>query len=209
LIRALFALVHLCALPLPLLVVVDGFRPYIDVIQKTFRQAVKLHRLGRPHLVVWASLVIGQVVKQHKKRRLVAIVRRLIQGTTQQLAGLIAASQTAGVLNTSFVERLNATFRASLFSLVRKTRALARQPAWVHSGVYLVGTLYNFCTFHESLTTQDGTKRTPAMAAGITEHCWSVFELLCYHVPPERWQPPKRRGRKSKVMQALIERWAT
>jgi hypothetical protein len=119
LIGALFALVHLCALPLPLLVVVDGFRAYIDVIQKTFRQAVKLHRLGRPRLVVWASLVIGQVVKQHKKRRLVAIVRRLIQGTTQQLAGITrtrvpAASQTAGVLNTSLVERLNATFRASL-----------------------------------------------------------------------------------------------
>jgi transposase-like protein len=208
LVRALFALVHLCALPLPLLVVVDGFRAYITVIQTTFRQAVKVHRFGRPRLLVWAELVIGQVVKHQQKRCLLEVGRHLVKGTEEQMEYLIATSQGAGVLNTAFIERLNATFRACLFSLVRRTRSLARQPASVHAGLYLVGTLYNFCRFHESLTTQEGTLRTPAMAAGITDHCWSVDELLCYRVPPERWQPSKRRGRKSKTLQTLIEKWA-
>ena len=173
------------------------------------RQAVKLHRLGRPRLVVWTGLVIGQVVKHQKRRRLVALVRKLMRGTQEQLEPLIAASQRVGVLNTAFIERLNATFRSRLFSLVRKTRSLARGRASVHWGVYLVGTLYNFCTFHQSLTTEEGTQRTPAMAAGITEHCWSLLEMLCYRVPPPAWEPPKTRGRRSKQELALIQRWAT
>lgn len=78
----------------------------------------------------------------------------------------------------------------------------------LQAGVYLMGTVYNFCTFHESLITADQAARTPAMAAGITDHCWSAAELLAYRVPPERWQPPKKRGRKSKALQALIDRWA-
>jgi hypothetical protein len=49
--------------------------------------------------------------------------------------------------------------------------------------------------------------RTPAMAAGITHHCWSVHELLSYHVPPPRWTPPKQRGRPSQAIKRLIERW--
>ena len=79
----------------------------------------------------------------------------------------------------------------------------------LHAGMYLVGALYNFCTVHASLTLGSGRQRTPAMAAGITDYCWSVSELLWYRVPLPRWQPPKRRGRRSKAMQQLIERWAT
>jgi len=209
LVRALMALVHLCAKPGPLLIAVDGFRAYLRAIRTTFRWAVRVHRRGRPRLLAWADLVIGQVVKQQQKRRWIAIERRLIAGTEHAMQRLIAASQQAGVLNTAFIERLNATFRARLFCLVRKTRCLARCSGSVHAGLYLIGTLYNFCRFHDSLTTEEGTPRTPAMASGITDHCWSVTELLLYRVPPEPWQPPNKRGRKSKAVQALIQRWAT
>jgi hypothetical protein len=50
-------------------------------------------------------------------------------------------------------------------------------------------------------------QQTPAMAAGITDHCWNVRELLSYHVPPPRWKPPKQRGRPSRALRRLIERW--
>ena len=46
----------------------------------------------------------------------------------------------------------------------------------------------------------------PAMAAGITDHCWTVQELLSFHVPPPRWTPPKQRGRPSHALKRLIER---
>src|SRR5438067_1579386 len=67
-------------------------------------------------------------------------------------------------------------------------------------------TVYNFCTPHTSLPpTSGGT--TPAMAAGITDHCWTVQALLSFHVPPPRWTPPKQRGRPSHTIKRLIERW--
>jgi len=68
----------------------------------------------------------------------------------------------------------------------------------------LIGTVYNFCTPHASLAhIKAGT--TPAMAAGITDHCWSVRELLSFHVPPPRWTPPTQRGRPSRALKRLME----
>src|SRR5439155_4997055 len=110
--------------------------------------------------------------------------------------------------NTAFIERLNATFRARLVPLVRRTRALARLPETLTHGMQLVGASYNFCTPHTSLTTAEGVRQTPAMAADITDHCWSTSELLSYRVPPSPWEPPRRPGRRPRQLQALIDRWA-
>jgi hypothetical protein len=55
-------------------------------------------------------------------------------------------------------------------------------------GSYLIGTVYHCCTPHTSRA-HAGGKTTPAMAAGITDHGWSVHERLSYHVPPPRWTP--------------------
>ena len=88
-----------------------------------------------------------------------------------------------------------------------RARTVALALATVVGGMYLVGTIYNFCTTPASLTRVDGHPQTPAMAAGITDHVWTVSELLHYRVPPLRWEPPRRRGRRSKASQALIDRW--
>jgi hypothetical protein len=71
--------------------------------------------------------------------------------------------------------------------------------------MFLVGTVYNFCTPHASLFHTQ--KTTPAMAAGITDHCWTMHELLSFQVPLSRWSPPKQRGRPSHALKRLIERW--
>ena len=104
--------------------------------------------------------------------------------------------------------RLNATFRARLASLTRRGRALARRTLTLQHGMYLIGTVSNFCTPHESLYVAGG-KQTPAMAAGITNHCWTIRELLEFHVPPPRWTPPKRRGRPSHTLKRLMARWCS
>jgi hypothetical protein len=103
------------------------------------------------------------------------------------------------------MERLNATFRERLAPLARRCRVLARETLTLHEGMFLVGTAYNFCTPHASLS--QTRKMTPAMAAGITDHCWTMHELLSFRVPLSRWVPPKRRGRPSRALQRLIERW--
>ena len=137
------------------------------------------------------------------------MVSRLVRGTGAALMRGLQATAGCQVVSTAYIERLNATFRSRLACLARRTRGLARQQATLEQGMYLVGVVYNFCTFHQSLMQKDGSKRTPAMAAGLTDHRWSVREMLQYRVVPARWQPPKRRGRRSKHIQALIDRWVT
>ena len=52
-------------------------------------------------------------------------------------------------------------------------------------------------------------RRAPAIVAGITDHLWSVEELLSFRVPPPRWKPPKRRGCPSQAMKELVTQWGT
>ena len=81
--------------------------------------------------------------------------------------------------------------------------------------MYVVGCLYNFCTYHHSLRvsfalslrSQRWLQRTPAIAAGLTDHRWTIDELFTFKVPPPRWSPPKHRGRPSHHTLKLIELW--
>jgi hypothetical protein len=147
---------------------------------------------GRPRLHPWRNVLIAQVVKRYEKRRVVETDRRIVEGTPVRVETLRRRSQGDGVINTAYIERLNATFRERLAPLARRCRALARQTQTLYEGMFVVGTIYNFCTPHESLHAVQ--KTTPAMAAGITDHCWTMQELLSFHVPLPRWAPPKQRG---------------
>jgi transposase-like protein len=202
--RLVALVVHAAALG-PLLFVSDGLKSYVEAVRRAFRTP-QGGTGGRPRLVVWPELVIAQVVKQYTRRRVSGTRHWLVHGTVRQYLTLLWRTPGSQVLNTAFIERLNATFRSRLAPFGRRTRCLARRTQTVERSLYLVGTLYNFCCVHASLTL-NGQCRTPAMAAGITAHCWTVTELLWHRVPPPPWQPPRRRGRRSRALQALIDRW--
>jgi transposase-like protein/IS1 family transposase len=207
LIRRLIERVRRCAAPCPLLVCTDGLCTYIRAIRETFRRPVCTGKGGRPRLRPWHNVLIAQVVKRYERRRVVDTERRIVDGTPARVETLRRRSQGAGVINTAYIERLNATFRERLAPLARRCRALARHTLTLQHGMYLIGTVDNFCTPHASLS--DIGVTTPAMAAGITDHCWTVRELLSFHVPLSHWAPPKRRGRPSRALQCLIERWCS
>jgi hypothetical protein len=200
--------VRRCAAHLPLLVCTDGFVAYIRAIRETVRDPVHTGQGGRPRLRPWRHVYIAQVVKRYVQRRLVAVERRIVEGTPTRVETLRRRSQGDGVIHTAYIERLNATFRERLAPLARRCRALARHMLTLRHGMYLIGTVYNFCTPHKSLCVAGG-KQTPAMAAGITEHCWTIRELLSFHVPPPSWTPPKQRGRPSHALQRLMAGWCT
>ena len=206
LIRRLIERVKHCAARRPLLVCTDGLVSYIRAIRETFREPAHTGQGGRPRLRPWRHVLIAQVVKRYERRRVVETERRIVDGTPAHVETLRRRSQGDGVINTAYIERLNATFRERLASLTRRGRALARRTLTLQHGMYLIGTVYNFCTPHASLPHASGGT-TPAMAAGITDHCWTVQELLSFHVPPPRWTPPKQRGRPSHAFKRLIERW--
>lgn len=204
--RALAAWVRAWSLPGALLVVVDGLAGYPAAFRFALRSPKRDGQQGRPKLLAWEGVVIGQVIKQYLRRRVVAVKRCLAQGNETQAQTLLAETQGGGVLNTAFIERLNATFRARLALLGRRTRRLGRRPAALEAAVYLLGSVYNFCTLHQSLSVS-GQPATPAMRAGLTDHCWTIAELLWARVPPPPWQPPKRRGYRSRAELALLKRW--
>jgi hypothetical protein len=206
LIGRLVAMVAACASFGPLLFVTDGLKTYIDVVRKAFRTR-QAGTGGRPRLISWPDLVIAQVVKQYAGRAVTGAIHRLVHGSVQMFLTLLWSTPGCEVLNTAFIERLNGTFRSRLAVLGRRTRCAARRATTVARGMYLVGTVYNFCCEHSSLTTEAGRRQSPAMAAGLTDHIWTVGELLHYRVPPPRWEPPRRRGRRSQALQALIDRW--
>jgi len=213
LLRRLIERVRRCAVCEAILFCTDGLSTYVKVIRQVFRDKLQSGGRGRPRLQEWRELLIAQVVKRYAQRRVVAVERRIKHGTAAQVEAVRHKAGDGGVINTAYIERLNATFRQRLVALVRRGRALARQTQTLQHGMFLIGTLYNFCTMHESLrldcpvATDKWLNRTPAMAAGITDHCWSVKELLAYQVPPPRWRPPKRRGRVSQAMKLTIARW--
>src|SRR6266478_4252924 len=206
LIRRLLERVRRCAARRPLLVCTDGLGSSIRAIRETLRDPVHTGTGGRPRLRPWRHVLIAQVVKRDERRRVVDPERRIVDGTPARVETLRRRSQGDGVINTASIERLNATFRERLASLTRQGRALARRTLTLQHGMYLIGTIYNFCTPHTSLASA-GRGTTPAMPAGIMDHCWTVQELLSFHVPPARWTPPTQRGRPSHAFKRLIERW--
>ena len=202
LISTLVQQVKSCLRSLAVLVCVDGLASYVSAFLKAFRHKVFGPR-GRPRLVVEPGLLIGQVIKRHSGRRLVAVVRRVVRGSASAIAAVLACTGTGLGINTSYIERLNATFRANLTGLVRRGRALLHQEGRVQAGMYLVGSAYNWCWEHDSLRVPAAPEakrkwqgRTPAMAAGLTDQRWELEELLRWRVVPAVWKAPRKRVRR-------------
>jgi len=187
LVTATLRRVAACAASTALLLCVDGFAAYVGAVRTVFRVAMQTGRPGRPRLVLPETILLAQVVKSHQGRRLVDVTRRVVFGTAEAVAEASARTKGGTQINTSYIERLNATFRAALAPLTRRGRRLAHGTALLTSGMWLVGTAYNFCWPHESLRLpalggQKWQERTPAMAAGLTDHIWTLEEMLRYRV---------------------------
>jgi hypothetical protein len=189
LIGALLARVAACGSVARVLLCTDGLASYPRQALCRFRQAVRTGRRGRPQLALAAGVQIAQVVKRYAKRRVCDVERRIVRGSAAAVSAVLVATQgtASAVINTAYIERLNATFRARLAVLVRRGRATAHRITTLECGMWLVGTVYNFVSVHRSL---DG--QTPAQAAGVTDHRWTVQALLPFPVP---LPAVKRRGR--------------
>lgn len=202
----LLSQVRRCAVCLhPLLVLTDGWSAYPGSIRRAFREKVKRTAgVGRACLQIWPELHIGTVIKRTEKKRVVEIARRMAHGLLSQAEKLLMQSQGGSVLNTAFSERLNGTFRERLASLTRKSRHAARRLRALETGMYLIGCSYNFCFPHHELskTKHVGSPCTPAMAAGLTDHVWSIRELLRYRIAPLPWVSPAKRGRPKKPVES-------
>jgi hypothetical protein len=204
-IRSVLERVRACGAFDALLLCTDGLSSYPKQALVVLRHPERTGRRGRPRLRSPEGLMVAQVIKRYAKRRVMGVVHRIVRGTEEAVGARLIATQGGGEsaqINTSYVERLQATFRSRLAPLARKTRSSAvRQRATLEGGMWSIGTAYNFCQTHRSLGSAGSgvgdegrwIERTPARAAGLTDHRWSFDELLSLAVPPP---PLKRRGRR-------------
>ena len=151
----------------------DGWEPYVGALLSLFHlmvHSLRTRRRGRPRKPVEIAnprLRYGQVVKERSGRKLVSITKRVIYGVGE----LVPLAK----ISTSLLERLNGTLRQHVSPMRRKTRTFAKCRESLEMHVQMFKSYYNLCLAHSSLKGE-----TPAQAAGLTSHQWSVRELLTF-----------------------------
>jgi hypothetical protein len=186
----------------------DGFREYLTALLTHYGQWVqpeRRHAQGpapKPRWMPRPQLLYAQVVKTVRRRRLVDVSHRVVFGTLEAVEQVLA---TCGwQINTAFVERLNLTIRQHVAAVGRRVSTLCKGEDGVRQQLALYHVYYNFCLPHASLrhsllqaepthgtgSAKRWQPRTPAMAAGLTDHVWTLREVLLLRVPP--WPQPAR-----------------
>ena len=185
----------------------DGFKEYTTALLTHFGQWVQPARrrvqgpAPKPRWMPLSQLLYAQVVKTVRRRRLVRLSHRVVFGTLAAVHDVLAPY--GWQINTAFVERINLTIRQHVAAVGRRVTTLCKDEDGLRQQLALYHGYYNFCLPHASLrqalpqpepTNGNGTAkrwqpRTPAMAAGLTEHVWTLREVLLFRVPP--WPQPQ------------------
>lgn len=156
-------------------------------------------RYPKPRRVPPPDLLYAQVVKVREKGRVVDIRSRVVFGDLDAVESRLAESPVSNTINTSFVERDNLTQRQINRRVTRRTNGFSKELPWFEKQLWLSMAYYHLALPHHSLRQElpipeptRGTgsprrwkPRTPAMAAGITDHVWTTTELLSYRVPAQ------------------------
>jgi len=200
----------------------DGFREYLTALVTHFGHWVQPPRLQargsapKPRWIPLPTLLYAQVVKTVRRRRLVAVKHRVICGTKAAVAQVLA---TCGwQINTAFVERLNLSLRQRVAAIGRRSATLCKSEEGLRQQLTLFQVYHNFVLPHASLrqalaepvaTKGSGSAKvwrpcTPAMVAGLTDHGWSLREVLMFRVPP--WPQPQTVSATVPVDDRSVER---
>jgi IS1 family transposase/transposase-like protein len=184
----------------------DGFREYLTALVTHYGQWMhpeRRHDRGsqpKPRWMPVPGLLYAQVIKQYRRKHLVGVKHRVVFGRPEALKHVLAAC--GWTINTSFVERLNLNIRQRVAAVGRRVNTLCQGEDGLRHQLALFHVYHNFVLTHASLgqplqvpasTKGSGSAKlwqpyTPAMAAGLTEHVWTLQEVLLFRVPP--WPQP-------------------
>jgi len=150
---------------------------------------------GRPcksRRVPGPQLKYAQVHKEREGGRVIKVTQTIIFGKRKavqaQAARLQRADGSGGQINTAYIERDNLTLRQELRRVARKTLGFSKKRRELQHALDYIDAHDNFVKSHSSLRLKAPShpgyrwvRRTPAMAAGLTDHIWTLEELLCYN----------------------------
>ncbi len=188
------------------LLLTDGFNEYKTAILAHVGQWMHPERRQekgprpQPRWRPLPALLDAQVVKSYRRRRIVGVKHRVVFGTRLAIEQILASC--GWTINTAFVERLNLDMRQRVAAIGRRVNTLCQGEEGLLDQMVLFQTYHNFVLPHASLrqplpvaeaphgrgSAQRWQPCTPAMAAGLTDHVWSLKEVLLYRVPP--WPQP-------------------
>lgn len=169
---------------------------YVEAIREAYGEAYQPRRRGRRgrkparRKRLPKGLRYATVHKTRERNRVVKVEPRVIFGTVAAVVAALALSAVSTIVNTVFVERENGTDRNRNARKARKTYCFSKD--WgVHEAVsYFTLYSYNFCwpvrTLREGSRRRGYRQRTPAMAAGLTDHVWTLKEWLSHPAAVQR-----------------------
>jgi IS1 family transposase len=170
----------------PGLVTSDEWSAYPEAIREVFGEEVTPEPTGKPgrpagpRVEVPAGLNYATVHKTRAKGRVVSVATRVVMGLMAVVTRLLGG----GKVNASYIERQNATDRHQNARKRRKTYCFSKDWEMHEAMTDYTMYSYNFCWPARTLRLRgsDGgwRKRTPAMAAGLTDHVWSLKEWLTF-----------------------------
>jgi len=136
----------------------DGWSSYVEAIESAFGADCS-------HGVVMKQYAIAgsaeQAALRYSPSKVIGIERIVVSGNPDVPS-----------ISTTYIERQNLTLRMSIKRMARLTNAFSKKLRNLKAAISLHMAFYNFCRVHETL------RVTPAMQSGLTDHVWSVDELL-------------------------------
>jgi transposase-like protein len=161
----------------------DGLRQYFWALTAHFGRWALLPRKRKPTWLVDERLQYGQLKKKGRGRKQQTIQTEVLCGSRQAVRETLTGLGFSKVINTSFVERLNLTLRQMIAPLARRTWALAQREEKLLLHLEWGRAYYHFVRVHASLSLgqqlpKQQRQRTPAMAAGLTDHRWRTLDIL-------------------------------
>ena len=171
----------------------DNWEPFEEGLVQvySFQETPLYSGRGRkpfPVLIPYLNLKYAKVCKRREKSRIVEIVEEVVFGEPDEVLRLLGAD-SGGRINTSYVERLNLSIRNSLARFIRRGMNCSKDLKIHTNAIDFFQAWYNLVKPHKSLKLELKDKdrkwmlRTPAMAEGLTDHVWSLDELLRFRIP--------------------------
>ncbi len=172
----------------------DGLALYFYALTAHFGEWVQTAGARRRVWTVAAQLLYAQVIKRYRRRRLAEVRHQVYLGTPEAYRQTLCALGFSGRIQTAFIERLNLTIRRSIAGLARRSWSAAHSLSELTLPFEWWRAVYHFTRPHRSLRQVIGAQslrpryrsRTPAQAAGLTHHRWTVTELLTRPAAPMR-----------------------